>query len=100
MNKKTYADNCLKLAKKATDGPWYCGGGSPSIGLSIRQNKSQEMILWVEPLDNNLLENVEFIGASRTMVPKLSIRLKKAIAGLRAMNNKAAMRLADELEKG
>ncbi len=74
---KTYADQCLERAEKATKGPWKAGHSY------------------------HFEKNAEFIAHSRTDVPELARRLKKAcdLLGALKCGHYDTEWLADELEK-
>lgn len=58
---KTYADECLERAEKATEGPWKSG---------VTYHHEQ---------------NAKFIAHARTDVPELARRLKKACETIREL---------------
>jgi hypothetical protein len=100
--KKTYADICLERAEKATSGPWKMSGSgfnlevsSPKENLIIHSVNGHKAIRWHEV-------DVEFIAHSRTDVPELARRLKRAVEYLRLESNcsgkKILNTIADELE--
>lgn len=100
MNKKSYADQCLDRAEKATPGPWvryhYAAwdGIEDSRRLDICCFSSSD---W--EADDHIPSNIEFIINARTDVPELARRLKLACEYLRACDYRIGNKLvADELE--
>jgi|SRR6478672_10578211 len=105
--KKTFADECLAIANAATPGPWYWRPTSDTRFVSDKyfQNirltsKTEDRVFMA---DSGLNSDAEFISESRTMVPELAKRLKKACAWLRTNCGKYGdeylNQIADELEK-
>lgn len=107
---KTFADHCLELANKATEGPWEAqipGMTGQWPTARIKPLKIQGR-LYSSPMIKT--EDAEFIAASRTLVPELVRRLKRACEELRVTGitlrrhgqyDEATMncKLADELEQ-
>jgi hypothetical protein len=98
--KKTYADICLERAEKATEEPWLVKHHR-SFGNLFRLDNPQTANQFVSQYEPNR----EFIAHSRTDVPELSRRLKKACEALReaegrlhGYTDKTFGDLADELE--
>ncbi len=75
---KTYADNCLERAEKATKGPWHIG----------HINEDFSYFMDVDSPEGRIAEEVHdteayFIVAARTSVPELARRLKRACSIIR-----------------
>jgi len=71
MTTKTYAQQCLERAEKATPGPWHIGHMNESEGMSIGEEIH--------------LDSATFIAHSRTDVVELAKRLERAINIVRAI---------------
>jgi hypothetical protein len=105
MSKKTYADECLERAEKATIGPWIYDLGNGEVETSehrvticnragnlerkqdVEHRYGDEIPLEVIKLlqaDNN--DDMEFIAHARTDVPELARRLNEAIRLLKQLN--------------
>jgi hypothetical protein len=107
--KKTYADVCLERAENATPGPWIPQekiwsnqyADDVYFKYKIVVNKDKEKIVGDERTDDS---NAEFIASSRSDVPELAKRLKRACEILREIHahfsfaSKTMNDLADELE--
>jgi hypothetical protein len=110
--KKTFADECLELAEKATPGEWridqtYSDSRPDAVTLSPGYwfspgNYSKAMD---ERCNDQTQRNAQFIAAARTMVPELARRLKLACDELRSAvpnelirNQPALIEFIDSLE--
>ena len=88
---ESYADKCLDIAKKATEGPWetYQGSGCHyKDGVRIKNYLNYDNDIIGASIDYrqagvNTEATAEFIAASREMVPELVRRLKRACDALR-----------------
>lgn len=93
---KSYADECLERAKKATEGPWS----------TLEEGDEVHAISFVEacgdPLHIALSTHTEydadFISHARTDVPELARRLKRACETLRGYDIHLFNQILDELE--
>ena len=74
--KKTYANQCLERASRATQGPWQCHDLAPTL-LEMPKKKPIRINDWVD---------AEFIANSRTDVVELAMRLNKACELLREIS--------------
>lgn len=83
MINKTYADECLERAGKATEGPWSW------YRESVLSSKvSPSCVLSTDGYNNNYdaeSGDREFIAHARTDVPELARRLKLAIEILKSI---------------
>lgn len=73
--KKTYADQCLERAEKATEGPWEClpyGDGTNFLKWQVKDSNYYRAATAIGR------ETAEFIAHARTDVPELARRLKEA----------------------
>lgn len=84
MKKKSYSDQCLERAENATKGPWetMCLFGSWDLPVQINDMKDNTIVK-VDTDCRNVVSNCNFIAASRTDVPELARRLKKACEALK-----------------
>jgi len=107
--KKTYADECLERAEKATEGPWFLVSDLPTYGVAAHPHLNDPVItknrLYRVPTRTNFgcsEEDAEFIAHAREDVPELARRLKMACEQLRRAERDTWERkygdLADELE--
>lgn len=109
--KKTYADECLERAERATKEPWIKWKGHYEIVAGkVTENTrgclrgKYKPICEMDDLGTNKMNNTKFIAHARTDVPELARRLKKACQILRDIHphfsfaSKTMNDLADELE--
>lgn len=103
--KQSYADLCLKRAKKATKGPWVW-----------RKDVMQAIRVCIEPCDGTcgaetIIEtdsgyyppranDKEFIAHARADIPELARRLKRAIQGLNHLNSVAWLKTTYKTKNG
>lgn len=104
---KSYADQCLDRAEKATEGPWEA-----QVSLSIQTEKEMEkkrnrvasvrgITVWGKYSAISCKDEAEFIAHARTDVPELARRLKKAceiIKELKFHDRNFIAKVIDELE--
>lgn len=111
---KTYADLCLERAAKATEGPWKyqfvddCMGMARSLSCNNEDvDVDSEFWIWEQLYGGDdtrdsvklTLETAQFIVHSRSDVPELARRLKKACDFLRYVDGTTiVIKFADELE--
>lgn len=79
MSKKSYADQCLERAEKATVGPWKSTWREDE-NRNKKQIESTSSIVFGKSFI--LPHDAEFISHARTDVPELARRLKKACEAL------------------
>ena len=80
MTTKTYAQQCLERAEKATPGPWHIGHMNESYPFADVDD-SEGMSIGEEIH----LDSATFIAHSRTDVVELAKRLERAINIVRAI---------------
>lgn len=73
---KTYADQCLERADKATEGPWNKVDDEYGIRIPEVKGECEGCIGWLKPAYE---EDAVFIAHARTDVPELARRLKRSI---------------------
>lgn len=102
--RRTFADTCLELTEKAIESPWAWEKemfGWKALNAKGRKDKDGEQARVIYARNDGLMgichSDAEFIAASRTLVPELARRLKKACEALRNPGAYSA-ELADELE--
>lgn len=103
-----YIEECLDRAEKATEGPWEA-----QVSLSIQTEKEMEkkrnrvasvrgITVWGKYSAISCKDEAEFIAHSRTDVPELCRRLKKACEWLRKVQAGQTLwnfdKIAEELE--
>jgi hypothetical protein len=95
--KKTFADQCLERASKATLGPWVVDKDEMIIAPAVKTvTRSARIIL--EPPIHMTNATREFIAHARTDVQELAQRLKYAIDSIRfAVNTFKDMKQMDKL---
>lgn len=100
--KKTYADECLERAEKATKGPWEYDSGNGEVETvphriaicdragNLEREQDVEYRYGdhipeeaLELLKTDNYDDLEFIAKARTDVPELARRLKLAVNDLR-----------------
>lgn len=78
MTKPNYIDQCLERAEKATEGPWKQIGNEV-----VSKNHEANIKCYGIALNQQLVNNSDFIAHARTDVPELARRLKRACLRLR-----------------
>lgn len=94
-----YIDLCIERAEKATEGPWEYDGEDLLIPSTPKEGKKCYGFV---AHDEQRQNDFPFIAHSRTDVPELARRLKKACEYLRlesvCSRKKILNTIADELE--
>lgn len=103
--KRTFADIVLERCEKVTPGPWWLVEEQTHKSMFVAHGSKTDLSDQFDILESYNKQDYEFIAHSRTDVPELCRRLKKACEMLRIANtylfpiNKGEFHdIADDLE--
>lgn len=96
---KTYIDECLERAEKATEGPWEAmfTFGSSDLPAAVEGPNRTLIVRIDEACSEQPSDDIRFIARARMDVPELARRLKKAIEALNSQEGQFGIKLFEKL---